>query len=827
MTKTLRSSDKKYGVLSCNYQSWVLNNSTLAEYVLRKGLSIDGQYKKLISNENAVSEFRRIRRMVKDEHLQTAIDNIPIDPSYRLLNDTVARELQLSKIQENEILNLYVNSFSGLTDSDIGTMDLTEKRQVIDRLMKLYREGKLNQIEGFGDKMDELFFNQPSVNGMTVKEYVDDRMKANTNSIIEYMIKFMHAGIQKRLIEPVFTSALMEADVTSDGMLDFKIPKSSDEDVLEKLNIVLLSKFRKKLQKFDLSDSALFSQIKHPIHFSYIYKLLQFTAGVRNYIRSQKIPFVSTNKSISSLLDLSFPNCSNIPIKPPYAVPEEIKNLVKTVPGFKTINAGIFWKYHLMFIAMNGLNEITDKSEDDVKALVVKVGNIYISKIPRIISQQDLENARIRGYLRSGNVIIYSIPNCPACIEAKTMIVEWINKTMARKTASKYFVERTPDEIPTTLRLKLADSDGSVSVPVIVVGGEYLGGVKELKNVLNSVPIRAKVRSSGFMPTNGEMVDYEFDNEDGQLIEYDDNGGFDGALAVISAVVASATAPITMMTKMGNNAYSKQKDYKSREREIIINFKRNVAGTITGGVGSALSNTISIESRMGNEIEQCGMALANAKLHDDFSISKATNQFIEDAKKSLEGHFTRKQLELMAKNTANALLRDMDIPEYAYVKLKDLGWLDDNYDPSVFVYSPPLMKGGGIGITLSPEYSRYIDGVAKPVVCSMLKTMEIHVDKYIDCFNEATFQTACPRLDREFTNAVNDAFKLMEPQIESHTAAAGRDLAQAQIDTVIDQGLGFVSSSVMYLITTLVWFIIMKMFRQKITNGPRRREIEN
>ena len=37
-------------------------------------------------------------------------------------------------------------------------MDLTEKRQVINRLMKLYKQGKLNKVTGFYEKMDEIFF---------------------------------------------------------------------------------------------------------------------------------------------------------------------------------------------------------------------------------------------------------------------------------------------------------------------------------------------------------------------------------------------------------------------------------------------------------------------------------------------------------------------------------------------------------------------------------------------------------------------------------------------------------------------------------------------
>jgi len=111
MTITLIPSDNNYGQLSCNYISSVLGVNTLSEHVLIQGITNTDKWKRVkIDKKDAVTKFRQIRESVKEEHLQNAIDNIEIDESYKYLNDSTARQIQLRKLQEESILKIYIES---------------------------------------------------------------------------------------------------------------------------------------------------------------------------------------------------------------------------------------------------------------------------------------------------------------------------------------------------------------------------------------------------------------------------------------------------------------------------------------------------------------------------------------------------------------------------------------------------------------------------------------------------------------------------------------------------------------------------------------------
>jgi hypothetical protein len=115
MTMILEPQNTKIGQLSCNFQSSILAGSTLAEYVLQKGVSVQGRiYNKLEPKETALSKFRNIRETVYNEHLEKAVENIELGDSYRFLNKSSAREIQLRKLQEESILNIYIECFDDL-----------------------------------------------------------------------------------------------------------------------------------------------------------------------------------------------------------------------------------------------------------------------------------------------------------------------------------------------------------------------------------------------------------------------------------------------------------------------------------------------------------------------------------------------------------------------------------------------------------------------------------------------------------------------------------------------------------------------------------------
>ena len=93
---------------------------------------------------------------------EEAVDNITIDIQYDMLNPASARSLQLSVLQKEKILEIYTE-LTSMNTEHIKDMTLTERNIVIERLMMLYRQGKLNKVvDGFDDKMEEIFLTPPS-----------------------------------------------------------------------------------------------------------------------------------------------------------------------------------------------------------------------------------------------------------------------------------------------------------------------------------------------------------------------------------------------------------------------------------------------------------------------------------------------------------------------------------------------------------------------------------------------------------------------------------------------------------------------------------------
>ena len=108
-----------------------------------------------------------------------------------------------------------------------------------------------------------------------------------------------------------------------------------------------------------------------------------------------------------------------------------------------------------------------------------------------------------------------------------------------KQIQGKIFLSKKEDEVPFELRLKLSDTDGSLKFPIILIGGEYLGGLKELKEVLDSPAIRPSIRSM-FSPSS-EIVVFEEDmsQEDNTgVTEYEDKSSSLGSVVLVAMASA-------------------------------------------------------------------------------------------------------------------------------------------------------------------------------------------------------------------------------------------------------------------------------------------------
>jgi glutaredoxin len=489
MKVILNATDKKYGILSCNSPSTALSGSTLAEFVLQKGVTNTSRGTTIVSRDNALNVFRNIQSKNRMKFMEEAVDNITIDIQYDMLNPASARSLQLSVLQKEKILEIYTE-LTSMNTEHIKDMTLTERNIVIERLMMLYRQGKLNKVvDGFDDKMEEIFLNQMT-GSITVQKYIESRMSANKNSVIVYMIGFMNDGLKKRLKEPGFIETLTNMDTN----IELTVPETSDEDVLERLNIHLLTKYKTVLERFNLVKNGIFKQLDPSQLQTHIQNtirgIMNMVLGVTNYInRDRETVIEITDVIVGDILDIAFPHCSEIPLVG-ISTPPIVFGLCKGTPFASAEITSILWKYYMLFITVNGFNYQSSKTKMDLATRIHYVGDLYIDTIPVQRSTQELLEFRRRQDIERGNIIIYSIDGCSACINAKKRLNEWY-RMRGSKTQYK---SGSSSDIPDSLKHKITNPDGSVSFPVIVVGDELIDGNRDLDRILNSKPFRATRR---------------------------------------------------------------------------------------------------------------------------------------------------------------------------------------------------------------------------------------------------------------------------------------------------------------------------------------------
>jgi glutaredoxin len=490
MKVILDATDTKYGILSCNSPSTALLGSTLAEFVLQKGVTNTSKGRTIVSRDNALNVFRNIHGKNRQKFTDEATNNIAVDIKYNMLNPSSGRSLQLRVLQQEKILEIYAE-LTSMDTKYIKDMTLTEKNIVIERLMMLYRQGKLDkEIEGFDDKMEEIFLNQMTTDSTTVQNYIESRMSANKNSVIVYMIGFMNDGLKKRLKEPGFIETLTNMNTD----IELVVPETSDEDVLERLNIYLLNKYKTVLERFNIVKNGIFKKIDPNQLQTHIQNtirgIMNMVLAVTNYINHKRTMVIEiTDVIVGDILDIAFPYCSEIPLVG-ISPPPIVFGLCKGTPFASSGIASILWKYYMLFITVNGFDYQNSKTEMDLVTRIGYVGDIYIDIIPAQRSTQELLEFRQRQDITRGNIIIYSIDGCDACISAKKKLDEWY-----RQRGSKtQYKSGSSSDIPDSLMSKITNSDGSVSFPVIVVGDELIDGNRDLDRILNSTPIRATRR---------------------------------------------------------------------------------------------------------------------------------------------------------------------------------------------------------------------------------------------------------------------------------------------------------------------------------------------
>lgn len=464
----LTKSNQQFGILSCNSKSRTFSNKTMSEYVLDSlKPSLKGR-----SVKDYMESEKRLK--IDDAKSGVAIPNemyrIDGDLHQRVINDEI----------ERNILNLYAGSYPELEDS-YRRLNPNEAKLLREKLFNHYISNRLDGLL-IGKNIENFSMNGiKRKDGETIGDYYNSSIDKIKTDFSEKILRKMNQAIQMRLLDSQFVDALTFYDVNNKDELPFVVPESDDVDVLEKINIYLLSEFRSRLSTRDGflllgGDKDRANDIANAI--------MRLIASVRNYIRDDKVSI--DNKFVKRVLTLAFPSYDKlIIIQTP--LPEFVTEKIANTPGFQNVDPNIIWYYVQRYAVSGGVLDIQMYKRNDQGEVFDKIADIGDKLTPENQRKTNVLRNRMQDKFKQssrdafspktmGKVVIYEMDGCPWCVKATQMLD---NKKIKYK---KILFQTVPKE-------KLIDisqsKDGSLSFPIVVVDDSYIGGFTELKKLMS------------------------------------------------------------------------------------------------------------------------------------------------------------------------------------------------------------------------------------------------------------------------------------------------------------------------------------------------------
>jgi glutaredoxin 3 len=459
----LNASDSMYGILSCNSKSKSLGGKTMVDYILDS--------LKLEITKSPIKDYMESKKQLL---LYEAKKGVIIPDSWFRIGGDVHQRLINSKIESN-IAKLYEKTYPEL-QSSFDKLNVTEISLIRKELYDHYVSQDLDDLE-FGNVIEDFVMNGIlRKDGQTIGSYYEASMNKVKTELTEKIINKMNEGIQLRLSEPKYLQALSYNENVMNE-LPFVVPESDDVDVLEQLNIFLLSEFRMLLGGRDvyrISNGNIEETTK------IIIAVMRLIAGTRNYIRDDKIKI--TDKFSRDVLKLAFPNCEDL-IVITTTIPKFAIELIGDTPGFQDVDPKLIWYYVERYVVITGMS--TAYTRRDIGMMFEKITEIgeKLATDNKRESGKDILRNRMQRKANStafspkmtDKITIYEMEGCPWCVRAQ----ELLDKKNLKYEVISYTT------VPREKLMKIVNSkDGSMSFPIVVINGKHIGGFTELDKLL-------------------------------------------------------------------------------------------------------------------------------------------------------------------------------------------------------------------------------------------------------------------------------------------------------------------------------------------------------
>ena len=467
MSIVLTASNSKYGVLSCNFKSPELGGNTLSEFVLTK--IINSLNTDMVSQSDQINIFKNVVEQIRKNNMYMSKNMVQTD------NEIVDTGTYINTIVKSKILKSYIE-YNNLEQS-YSKLSTREKDKLSDTLMGYYLKNEIPDYN-FNRIIEEIIMELPTQDNSTIGEVFNDKLNSDMRNLTEMIINIMDEGINLRFGNADFVYALSSVDLDEEGGLNITVPETDDTDDLEKLNIFLLSKYKKTLQQRDLN--IILQNISSAYTVSITNAFVKLLAGVRNYTRDvRKSEINLDDNNTDFILRSMFPSCNNL-IAVNANIPSDIKDIIKSTEHLSNVSPDTLWKYIQRYIVVK-INSDQSSSSIELKELYGKVyiiGDMVLSN-----NTLNIDNEMTR-FIDSGSVKIYTMPGCKWCDKAKDLLNDRRKQTNIRGV--KVFEEiQFGDGIKETIMTETGLNETDISFPVIVVNGKFIGGYTELEKIIN------------------------------------------------------------------------------------------------------------------------------------------------------------------------------------------------------------------------------------------------------------------------------------------------------------------------------------------------------
>ena len=464
---------------------------SLREYVLATAIRFiksDDDFKGGYLTDRAL--FDRLMEMKEIEYELYARSMISYsEEDYKYLTPNMAIQLVRSDFLRSKILTAYLEEYD--IKVDVNELTGIEKSTLQQQLLMAYTGRKFKGMP-FNDVIKDIERSQAtrlvdeSGNNLTIGEYIEVEL-AKLGVSLSNVIANAVLSHRKYWINNVPGFAYLLYSTVLDNV------DSDDFDDIELLNLGVLKKIKATMNVRPVTVPSE-KYVKTIIRV--FQELVRAVRVVNMFGENEEAKFLDIdNNSCIMILNEFFYSCKAVMI-PNVDVPKYLDDFFHEWDDFETVDVGIFWEFfmklHTFFGSELGTVIKADWANgDEVKNKIRAVAESIYNKRSSNDRYSIAQNKRLD--FVKGPRVIYTRSGCGHCQRAKAMMNNDTMRDMLRVGKNgATFEERDFDTNPPNG----IDLSGYSMLPIVVIGGKFIGGADELKDLIDEITTAPLIPSS-------------------------------------------------------------------------------------------------------------------------------------------------------------------------------------------------------------------------------------------------------------------------------------------------------------------------------------------